>query len=201
MAIGKIDSLLSLKPENFSINHYEGYANMPSLLYTERNGAIDGEINNLLAQQVFRVFKQYGDSATLYISDNTPIVTFFAHDKHNESGYCGRVFHLTMENGETRTIKGPWSSRPAVFNTEVINLGDLIVEVVINNVVNHMRVKDIEPYLPHNIDLWSVVSSGTEFEVHPVDTRNGVLDPLFRKVQNDRNTYYVLGAKLTHLAL
>lgn len=201
MAIGKIDSRLSLKPENFSINHYEGYANMPSLLYTERNGAIDGEIKNLQAQQVFRVFQQWGDTTTLYISDNTPIVTFCCHDKRDESGYGGRVFHLTMENGETRTIKGPWSSRESIFNAEVISLGDLIVEVVINGVVNHMRVKDIEPYLPHNIDLWSVAHSGTEFSVHPVDTRNGVLDPLFRKVQNDRNTYYVLGAKLTHLAL
>lgn len=202
MTIGKIDSRLSFKPENFSIRTYEGYANMPLLLYTDN--AIEKDIKNLLTQQVFRVFEQRGDSTTLYISDNTPIITFFAHDKHDESGYCGAVFHLTMENGETRQIKGPWSSRPGVFNKGTINLGDLIVDVVINNVSRHMRVKDIEPYLPHNIDLWSVISGKirqTEVEVHPVDTRNGVLDPLFRKVQNDSNTYHVLGTKLTHLGL
>lgn len=199
MAIGKIDSRLSFKPENFSIETYEGYANLPLLLYTDN--AIEKDIKNLLTQQVFRVFEQRGDSTTLYISDNTPLITFFAHNKKDENGYGGRVFDITMEDGETRKIKGPWSSRPGVFNDGTINLGDLIVEVVINDVVRHMRVKDIEPYLPHNIDLWSVISGQIEVEVRPVDTRNGVLDPLFRKIQNDSNTYHVLGTKLTHLVL
>lgn len=200
MAIGKIDSRLSFKPENFSINAYEGYANLPLLLYDDA-GSIGYELDNIHNQQVFRVFKEYGLYSTLYISDNTPLITFFAHNKKDENGYCGRVFNITMEDGEARKIRGPWSSRPGVFNDGTTNLGDLIVEVVINNVVRHMRVKNIAPYLPHNIDLWSVISDQIEVHVHPVDTRNGVLDPLFRKIQNDSNNYHVLGTKLTHLVL
>ena len=52
----------------------------------------------------------------LYWSDNDGMVHFFAHDKYNESGYGGREFTIQLENGDAKTIKGPWSSRASAMN-------------------------------------------------------------------------------------
>lgn len=43
-------------------------------------------------------------------------VNFFHHNYGNNRGYGGAVFNFTLENGEKRSVKGPWSSNSMWMN-------------------------------------------------------------------------------------
>ncbi len=56
--------------------------------------------------------------ATLYwaFCPRTGFVSFFYHTPHNETGFGGSTYKLHMQDGTTRTIKGPWSSNSSAMN-------------------------------------------------------------------------------------
>lgn len=55
--------------------------------------------------------------STLYWGVNSQgFVEFYAHSPFREHGFGGRSFVLNMADGTTKTIKGPWSSRPGIMN-------------------------------------------------------------------------------------
>jgi len=57
-------------------------------------------------------FEKRGD---LYFAESDGYVMFYAYHSPGE-GYGGAQFHLTMKDGSTAVLKGPWSSRPAQMN-------------------------------------------------------------------------------------
>ena len=61
-------------------------------------------------------FEEYPvDDTSLYVGLSGDYVRFFAYSGPS-SGYGGHTFEITMENGETRELIGPWSSRESVIN-------------------------------------------------------------------------------------
>ena len=181
---------LSLNKNNFSIDTFPGYANLPELSYIDHinHRALQSELDAIESAMVYRVFERLENGRTLYISDNTPIVRFYCHDAFDENGYGGAEFSLKMEDGTTKIIRGPWSSNAATFNKYLTDVSKLIVEVSINGRNFHMRVCDLKPYLPDTIKLYSVISPPARpedyvrFEVYPVYAPNGLNDALYKKV-------------------
>ncbi len=51
-----------------------------------------------------------------YFAESGGYVNFFAATT-DRSGYAGRTFNITLENGESRSFKGPWSSN-YMYTTE-----------------------------------------------------------------------------------
>ena len=84
-----------------SINWMEDWDNHPT---------IDMEVDKLPNRKDYRYRAYPVAGGTLYVSDNTEIISFFYHDKNDETGYGGSSFTLIMEDGSEVTIKGPWSS-------------------------------------------------------------------------------------------
>lgn len=68
-----------------------------------------------LDEFIFEEF-QLDHGSTLYVGTCGVLVRQFAHSEDNETGFGGAIFALRMRNGETRMIKGPWSSRASVVN-------------------------------------------------------------------------------------
>jgi hypothetical protein len=85
-----------------TVNWYEKYANTPSLVI---EGAEYPELSD------FR-FEQRG---VLYYAELNGFVNYFAYESPGR-GYGGRHFHITMKDGEERTLIGPWSSRAGCMN-------------------------------------------------------------------------------------
>ena len=57
-----------------------------------------------------------GECVVPYKDIDIVFVRFFSHNKLNENGYGGFSFTLTMTDGSTRVVRGPWSSRAGVIN-------------------------------------------------------------------------------------
>lgn len=55
------------------------------------------------------------NGGTAYFAEKDGAVDFLFHNPTMETGYGGRYFNLTLENGEIAKVKGPWSSRPSVM--------------------------------------------------------------------------------------
>lgn len=68
-----------------------------------------------LNEFIFEAFPT-GDGSTLYVGTCGVLVRQFVHNPSNEHGFGGSKLTLRMRNGETVTIKGPWSSRAEVTN-------------------------------------------------------------------------------------
>lgn len=47
----------------------------------------------------------------IYYGENEGFVSFFYHDINDQTGYGGAKFELELDDGTTRIIRGPWSSR------------------------------------------------------------------------------------------
>lgn len=90
-----------MKVLNARVNEMLGYANPPHLeLLVD---TLDGEF-------VYRTIEI--DRGTAYFAEADGHVRFMFHNPANENGYAGAVFHVTLEDGSTRDVKGPWSSNP-----------------------------------------------------------------------------------------
>lgn len=86
----------------------KGYLNDPNLIV---------EVDKIPAHEELRYKAiRVRDEGTLYYAEKDGYVNFMFHDPRREQGYGGRVFEITLENGEKRAIKGPWSSRAGVVN-------------------------------------------------------------------------------------
>jgi len=56
---------------------------------------------------------RYEKRGEFYFAELEGLVRFFIHDAQNGTGFGGSTFVVTMKDGTTESIKGPWSSRPA----------------------------------------------------------------------------------------
>ena len=113
----------------FNIHYHRVYSNLPSLRYTS-NRKMDSLIDNLRKDIRYRLVKN-----GLYLGmnwKNPSLISFFAY-KAPGHGYGGAEFMITMENGDTRLLTGPWSSRAGLFNTDEIQ----IVGCSVNNWLQH----------------------------------------------------------------
>lgn len=90
------------------VDWHEQFATSPSL------NVLVSKIPNL------RDLRYKSPDNRMYFAEKDGFVNFFVHQPSNESGYGGRTFHITMEDGEKRSIKGPWSSRSGCFNRQGI---------------------------------------------------------------------------------
>lgn len=84
------------------------YANYPDLKV---------EVRKLPNTNAFRFRAHEARGHTFYWAEYDGFVRYFVHDHRNSEGFGGRVFNITMESGEKREIKGPWSSRAGVLNS------------------------------------------------------------------------------------
>lgn len=64
------------------------------------------------------IYHQYDldSGAAFYVGENDGWVSYFYHNPMNQTGFGGRNFTLTLDTGEVKVIKGPWSSRAGVAN-------------------------------------------------------------------------------------
>jgi len=102
--------------------------------------------------------KEY-DPRYLYLGLAGEYAHFYVHDTRNETGFNGKVFNLTMADGSTRSIEGPWQSRASVFNMLMRNAMYHITEVT-NAPYRAMRVEWIKAHLPEDVCLVKVVKDG-----------------------------------------
>jgi hypothetical protein len=61
---------------------------------------------------------RYSYKLGMFFGEKEGYVSFFAHngDEENHKGYDGRVFNIVMEDGTSKSLKGPWSGRSWVTN-------------------------------------------------------------------------------------
>lgn len=89
------------------IHKLEGYANPPKLQIL---------VDRLAHLEEFRFrAKDLGSGETAYLAELNGQVEFFLHNPRRETGFGGSVFHIVMEDGSKRDVKGPWSSRAGVM--------------------------------------------------------------------------------------
>lgn len=65
------------------------------------------------------------DRSTLYVALQRGVASFMLHDKRDERGYGGSLFNLTLDDGNSIAIRGPWSS-----STETVNATSLFPPLV-----------------------------------------------------------------------
>lgn len=58
-----------------------------------------------------------GSGRRLFFREYDGVVTFFEHDPQDESGFGGATFHGITENGNSFSVKGPWSSSCETVNS------------------------------------------------------------------------------------
>lgn len=91
---------------SLSVDWHEQFANDPSLLVLVDKIPDHGGLR----------YKVLDDR--MYFAELGGYVNFFVHCPQQETGYGGRTFHVTLEDGSKRSIKGPWSSRSGCFNKQ-----------------------------------------------------------------------------------
>ena len=102
-----------------TVDWHEGFANRPTLKLA---------VDLMPPTEEYRFQeKKFGDSI-LYWAEQDGVVQFFAHSPNNERGYGGREFSLTMTDGSTRKIKGPWSSRAGAMNCHFPHSVDVTIK-------------------------------------------------------------------------
>lgn len=113
-----------MKITNVEIDWMEAWANDPKLKFTATDVPEFSEY----------VYTQKGN---LYFAQHEcGLASFFSHDPGNESGFGGGEFTLQLDTGDTKTIKGPWSSRCSVLNMHFPHT----VEVVYNRTAGYLSV-------------------------------------------------------------
>lgn len=129
-----------------SVNWMTRYANRPTFEIK-----IEGSLPSLETATFRAIPLEHG---TLYFGthEDSPIVHFFYHDSQNERGYAGTKFDLTMSDGSTVSLVGPWSSRAGVVNRYV---NDHILDVTLipsdgYRMSGAIRVEDVREWLATN---------------------------------------------------
>jgi hypothetical protein len=85
------------------VNWAEGWMNDPNL--------------EILVDKMPEVSElRYKYRCGLYYAELDGYVSFYSYTSPGE-GFDGRIFNITMENGEKKSLHGPWSSRAAVMNS------------------------------------------------------------------------------------
>lgn len=116
----------------------------PGPYYANDYGQIIVEPEPLPIRTVFRLTKwaesfvsdlvwakhSFGNYMTVYIADDEDCVEFLVHSPSNETGYGGSLFTLQLTNGETDTIKGPWSGSICDMNQKFLSIEDQIAECI-----------------------------------------------------------------------
>lgn len=90
-----------------------GYGNSPSLTLTE------GTSTSFASAPPFSSTPHllHADGkCTAALAINGPFARFFFHDPSNETGYGGSIFSVFTTSGETRSFRGPWSSRASAIS-------------------------------------------------------------------------------------
>lgn len=129
----------------------------------------------------------------LYIGRNEPfgLVNFFAHVPEDEFGYGGAVFNITMEDGEKRSIKGPWSSRAGCFNTPDGEVA--IVEAPINIWVQHWNLDFLQASIKENgqdiVFLKYLVGWENSQEVYYIPSERDRIDWVKEKLERQKGYY------------
>ena len=95
--------------ENAEINWREGWANDPSLSITATK-VPDND------SYIYKEKRLGGSTIYFALHKASGLASFFVHSPNNESGFGGHEFTLQMQDGDAKTIKGPWSSRCSVMN-------------------------------------------------------------------------------------
>ena len=93
-----------MKITNPEINWMEGWANDPSLSITATGVPKNDDYIYTQKDNLYFALHESG------------CASFFAHSPGNQTGFGGREFTLQMQDGDAKTIKGPWSSRCSVMN-------------------------------------------------------------------------------------
>lgn len=96
-----------------SPNWYLGYGNSPSLRLTE------GTSNSFASAPSFSSTPHLlhtEDKNTAALAINGPFARFFVHNPKDEAGYGGSLFTITTTSGESRSFRGPWSSRASAIS-------------------------------------------------------------------------------------
>jgi len=58
---------------------------------------------------------RYIEKNGIYYAENEGLVSFYYYQSPGE-GFAGREFHITMEDGSEKILKGPWSSNSNAVN-------------------------------------------------------------------------------------
>lgn len=74
-------------------------------------------VSDYPAREEFRYEKLRVEKGTAYFAELDGFVSFYFHDPKDETGFYGREIPLTLLDGTEVSIKGPWSSRPAVMTS------------------------------------------------------------------------------------
>lgn len=91
-----------MKIVNAHIKWYNQYANNP-------------EWNVVVEDVPDRQELRYKQKGSLYFAEKDGLIKFFSWSGPGE-GYGGDIFNITMEDGSTKSLKGPWSSRAGCMN-------------------------------------------------------------------------------------
>lgn len=89
------------------IDWMRGYANYPNLVIT---------VDRLPDRKNLRYETRKEGTNTAYFAQDGDFITFFYHIPSNENGYGGSVFPITLKNGESISVRGPWSSNSQYMN-------------------------------------------------------------------------------------
>jgi hypothetical protein len=87
----------NIKITDVLVSWYHGYGNHPRIYLT---------VDRLPRQDELR-YEQRGD---LYFAELDGYVSYYCYSGPGD-GFGGSKFHITMVDGELRTLQGPWSSR------------------------------------------------------------------------------------------
>ena len=62
--------------------------------------------------------KVVDEYTTLYFAELEGYVSFYASNNRDHNGFGGQTYELTLKDGSTTKLVGPWSGRPGVMNKE-----------------------------------------------------------------------------------
>jgi len=85
-------------------------------------------------------------------------VDFFYWNPHDTAGYGGRIITITLEDGTTQAVKGPWSSSSSVMNRYF----PAVIEVVIStdrfsHYGGYFLVEKLAPLIPEYMIVTDLV--------------------------------------------
>lgn len=74
------------------------------------------EYQDAVSKLCYESYPVWGNTLYVAASEENWMASFMSHNPKDETGFCGATFTLQMNDGSTRCVKGPWSSRADVVN-------------------------------------------------------------------------------------
>jgi len=111
----------------------------------------------------YRFKKLELNDGTMYVGRAGMFGAFFSYNKPG-NGFGGRTYRITMEDGSTKDLIGPWSGRVGLINAEYVP-SEHLVEVIINRSYYYISLEAAEElvksYFP-SLEIYPMTKFGDE---------------------------------------